>query len=379
MKVKSLGLALGLVGLATTISYAGSNEIKLDNELHKEIDSIVADYQRVDYRPLDLRTYARDFNNTYFMESTNPYLKNMKEKVTAYSEAKANDKQKDAQVEKKDRLVDKKPSSNKVLQAQVTLKTKNANKPISKKENLQENGYHIEDVSRKAGAEKSASRKQNKVNKVLIRKYHREVKRETIKFNVVRIANSNLEEGLEKVKTQGRVGIVNVTYQTEYLDGVKKGTKVVAREKVQEEVDKVIEYGTKKKSPQVNKNQAILNNIVKRAYQLVGSPYRFAASGPNAFDCSGLTYYLYKSEAGIRLNRIAEDQVRNGRGVALKDIRPGDIVLFYTGGTYIGHAGIYVGDGKIIHASSSKTGVIVSQFFNTSRYLKVAAVRRIID
>lgn len=384
MKVKSLGLALGIVGFATTISYAGSNEIKLDNELHKEIDSIVAEYQKVDYRPIDLTSYARDFNNTYFMESINPYLKNMKEKESSYSDSTVNYEQKNVEVAKKEKEVEKKDSSNKDLNTEVALKTNKGNDKVRKKAEVKENkaieeekrDYQVEDLTRKAGVAKSAS-KQDK--NTLIRKYYREVKRETIKFNVVRISNSNLDEGVERVKTQGRVGFVDVTYQTEYLDGVNKGTKVVARKKVQDEIDKVIEYGTKKKNTQVNKNKKNLDNIVKRAYQLVGSQYRFAAAGPNAFDCSGLTYYLYKTEAGITLNRIAEDQARNGRGVALKDIRPGDIVLFYNSGTYIGHAAIYVGDGKIVHASSSKTGVIVSNFFNTSRYLKVAAVRRIIE
>ncbi|MER5889370.1 C40 family peptidase [Streptomyces sp. NPDC001941] len=76
-----------------------------------------------------------------------------------------------------------------------------------------------------------------------------------------------------------------------------------------------------------------------------GKPYVWGATGPGSFDCSGLTQYAYR-RAGIRLPRVTWDQLRAGRRVGLDSIRPGDLV-FYRGAA---HVGLYVGDGRIVHA-----------------------------
>ena len=93
----------------------------------------------------------------------------------------------------------------------------------------------------------------------------------------------------------------------------------------------------------------------------LGSRYTWGGSDPSeGFDCSGFTYYVFK-HFGIELNRVACDQARNGVHVDHEDIQPGDVLCFYSGGDYIGHVGIYIGDGKFIHSSTSTTGVIISE------------------
>ena len=97
------------------------------------------------------------------------------------------------------------------------------------------------------------------------------------------------------------------------------------------------------------------------ALQFVGYNYSWGGASPETgFDCSGLVYYTYKN-FGYTLNRVACDQAQNGVHVEPSDLQPGDILCFYSGGSYIGHVGIYIGDGKFVHAANSSTGVIISE------------------
>ncbi|MFI0237032.1 NlpC/P60 family protein [Streptomyces sp. NPDC016845] len=77
-----------------------------------------------------------------------------------------------------------------------------------------------------------------------------------------------------------------------------------------------------------------------------GKPYVWGATGPDSYDCSGLTQAAWKA-AGISLPRTTWDQVESGTTVALSDIQPGDLVFFYDD---ISHVGLYLGDGMMIHA-----------------------------
>ena len=98
--------------------------------------------------------------------------------------------------------------------------------------------------------------------------------------------------------------------------------------------------------------------IADYALQFVGYNYCWGGTSPSTgFDCSGLVYYVY-GQFGYSLNRVAADQARNG--VHVDELEPGDILCFYSGGSYIGHVGIYIGGGKFVHAANSALGVIVS-------------------
>ena len=78
----------------------------------------------------------------------------------------------------------------------------------------------------------------------------------------------------------------------------------------------------------------------------MGKPYVWGATGPNSYDCSGLTQAAWKA-AGVDLPRTTWDQVKVGERVATKDLKPGDLVFFYDD---ISHVGMYIGGGKMIHA-----------------------------
>ncbi|MGW2919821.1 NlpC/P60 family protein [Streptomyces angustmyceticus] len=85
---------------------------------------------------------------------------------------------------------------------------------------------------------------------------------------------------------------------------------------------------------------------VAYAYAALGKPYVWGATGPSGYDCSGLTQAAWRS-GGVSLPRTTYTQISSGPRVARSQLAPGDLVFFYSG---ISHVGIYVGDGKMIHA-----------------------------
>ncbi|QMW68498.1 C40 family peptidase [Mumia sp. ZJ1417] len=91
-----------------------------------------------------------------------------------------------------------------------------------------------------------------------------------------------------------------------------------------------------------------------------GDPYRYGASGPGAFDCSGLTSYSFR-RAGVKLPRTANSQYRHVRKIKKKNIRKGDLVFF--GGSRKYHVGIYWGKGRILHAPYSGSRVKVERIW----------------
>ena len=107
-------------------------------------------------------------------------------------------------------------------------------------------------------------------------------------------------------------------------------------------------------------NSDLGNQIAQYALQYVGYPYVWGGTSPSGFDCSGFVQYVYK-QFGYQLNRIACDQALNGVAADINNLQPGDVLCFYSGNDYIGHVGIYIGDNKFVHASTSTTGVIVSE------------------
>lgn len=85
--------------------------------------------------------------------------------------------------------------------------------------------------------------------------------------------------------------------------------------------------------------------VVLLSMEQLGKPYTWGASGPNAFDCSGLVYYVF-ANVGIRLPRVTYSQARTGRPVSRDELAPGDLVFFRNNA----HVGIYLGGGCYVHA-----------------------------
>ncbi|GHH12105.1 C40 family peptidase [Streptomyces lanatus] len=97
------------------------------------------------------------------------------------------------------------------------------------------------------------------------------------------------------------------------------------------------------------------SKALKVAASKKGSPYKWGATGPHRFDCSGLTLYSYK-KAGKKLPRTASQQYNKTRHISASSRKAGDLVFFHSG-SYVYHVGIYAGKGKIWH--SPKSGDVV--------------------
>ncbi len=90
------------------------------------------------------------------------------------------------------------------------------------------------------------------------------------------------------------------------------------------------------------------------AVGLVGVPYRYGGNNPKGgFDCSGLIVYVYSKSANIKLPRTIQEMSSKGQSVENQAPAPGDLVFFNTTGEKYSHAGIYVGQGRFVHAPSA--------------------------
>ncbi|MER5647045.1 C40 family peptidase [Streptosporangium sp. NPDC002524] len=124
------------------------------------------------------------------------------------------------------------------------------------------------------------------------------------------------------------------------------------------------------------KSRAALQKIragkaVSAAKKQIGDPYRWGASGPGAFDCSGLVRYAWK-KAGVSLPRITHSQYRSIRKkVSWSKLHPGDL-LFFSGK---GHVGMYVGKGRMVHSPSSGKTVRIVRLAGHYRSSFAGAVR----
>ena len=106
----------------------------------------------------------------------------------------------------------------------------------------------------------------------------------------------------------------------------------------------------KAKAPRRSRASAAARGAKALAFakRQLGDRYRYGGTGPNAWDCSGLTGGAWKA-AGIKLPRTSQAQYRFGKKVSKSNLRPGDLVFFYRG---ISHVAIYAGNGYVVHASN---------------------------
>ena len=112
------------------------------------------------------------------------------------------------------------------------------------------------------------------------------------------------------------------------------------------------------------------------ALQMVGRPYRMGGAAPaTGFDCSGLVQFSFR-QAGLAVPRSTELQLRRSAPVKRSSLRRGDLVFFDQEGKKHGHVGIYLGDGRFVHAPSSGKRVRVDRLDARYWQAHLSAVRR---
>ena len=105
-----------------------------------------------------------------------------------------------------------------------------------------------------------------------------------------------------------------------------------------------------------------IQNLLQHALALLGTPYRWGGTSTDGFDCSGLVGYVFRSALGIELPRVSRDMASSGQLITNRaDLSPGDLVFFGTHhGKRVDHVGIYVGEGRFLHAPRTGRDVTVS-------------------
>ena len=121
------------------------------------------------------------------------------------------------------------------------------------------------------------------------------------------------------------------------------------------------------------------STLQKSAYSFLGARYRFGGNSRSALDCSSFTQQVFR-EQKVSLPRTAREQFRIGNEVPSGDLRRGDLVFFRTYAPFASHVGIYLGNRKMIHASSAEHRVVISSMdtpYYLSRYLGARRVDRV--
>lgn len=115
----------------------------------------------------------------------------------------------------------------------------------------------------------------------------------------------------------------------------------------------------KENSEELTSISSSRQKLVEYALKFVGSKYKYGGNTPSGFDCSGFVQYVYKNALGKTLLRNSASQSTQGKSIGSDEMQMGDL-LFYSNGSRINHVAIYIGNGKVVHASNERTGVKIS-------------------
>jgi cell wall-associated NlpC family hydrolase len=123
-----------------------------------------------------------------------------------------------------------------------------------------------------------------------------------------------------------------------------------------------------------------VQKLLGEGLMYIGVPYRWGGVSPiTGMDCSGLVQLVFRNAAGINLPRTAIEQATQGNRVSLRELRPGDLVFFNTIGRNISHVGIYVGNGKFLHAPTTGKFVRIDKLYSRFWGTRYVTARRMIN
>lgn len=122
-----------------------------------------------------------------------------------------------------------------------------------------------------------------------------------------------------------------------------------------------------------------IQTVLQRALALLGTPYRWGGTGTDGFDCSGLVGYVFRNALGVELPRVSRDLAKSGELVSDRAmLSPGDLVFFARRARgEVDHVGIYVGDGRFVHAPRTGKNVEVSSLDNAYWSDRFVQARRV--
>jgi cell wall-associated NlpC family hydrolase len=127
-------------------------------------------------------------------------------------------------------------------------------------------------------------------------------------------------------------------------------------------------------------NASSVQKLLGEGFMYIGVPYRWGGSSPiTGMDCSGLVQLVFRNAVGIDLPRTAHEQAGQGNRVSVRELKPGDLIFFNTIGQNISHVGIYVGNGKFLHAPATGKLVRIDKLYNKVWAQRYVTARRMIN
>lgn len=193
-------------------------------------------------------------------------------------------------------------------------------------------------------------------------------------IKIVNTSSLNLRKGPST--NQEIIGVLLKNSQVKVISSSNGWSKIIYGNKVGYVYDQYL--SDKTTDIYNNTNSVKADKVISYAKSLLGKPYVWADEGPNSFDCSGFTWYVFKNIAKISLPRSSSQQGTYGIYVEKKDLQPADLIFFDTVGVYdkkITHVGMYLGNNEFIHSSSGQGKVVISNL-NTSYYIKAYVLAR---
>lgn len=188
--------------------------------------------------------------------------------------------------------------------------------------------------------------------------YLADIERDLVATQIATCRNSgssinDLKSAIAQLRSIRDNQIKSPTIKEEINSAIENAKVLVSRKEAEE-----------KAASDANRGETVAGNVqgvLNVAYAQLGKPYVWGATGPSTFDCSGLTSYAYRHGAGIEIGRTTWDQLGSGKTISSKyELQPGDLVFTRAD---MGHVGIYIGGGNMIHAPRPGKNVEVSSVY----------------
>lgn len=199
-------------------------------------------------------------------------------------------------------------------------------------------------------------------------------------------AYSNLSELTDKALTglkslqkreneiRSRIGLASVQPSEEEGDTSAMMRMVDAQNDVYDSFSQQIASIEAAKAEKARAALSLRNGVVDLAEHYLGGRYVYGGENPTSgVDCSGFARYVLAHSAGVYLNRTAAAQSTQGKSVTISQAKPGDLI-FYSNGSNVNHVAIYIGNGRVIHASNPRSGIIESAY----NYRTPVAIKNVI-
>lgn len=168
----------------------------------------------------------------------------------------------------------------------------------------------------------------------------------------------------------GAIKVVNGVYKIDLLMSTKAEAYAFGRRK-----GKALIGVTVSSSGTSSSGAGIGAKLVEEAKKHLGKKYVWGATGPNTFDCSGLTQYCHK-KLGINIPRTSLEQSKSGKLVSKSNLQVGDLIFWKTTSAPVGHVGMYIGNNQFIHAPNSRSVVKIDNLNNSYYANKYVNARR---